>query len=399
MTKDLAREQAVGSATGGDANARTTQAYEASTENLHREIAAAFTAAGWPVEIEHNRDADGDLHLFPGPTSLTIGCELSALPDSNPQDPDHADLSEPPTVWVTAPAFTEHGPEPVAFEITAHAIAADDVVERTARELAAGRAGAIAALVDDAACPICSDAYPSQHLLQPTVTVELLVCPACAFDGDLVPDAYPEYLACQFDRLFFKDLAAPAGWSGAAALLAYASGPKLGARLNQAYREAGQAYDVPLRHWDDPGQLWIWLPTAKRPQALAHLGPGASLETVAAAIDRAHPGLHDTFRARLNDELEHDPEEPGEQPDYLVPGLWNAVIAYACSFAAQAEERPARRAPWHVSASFDETVLADHFDQLGSTLATDDLSVIFTLRTGIDVIRDALGWGSSGSRD
>ena len=108
-----------------------------------------------------------------------------------------------------------------------------DFVRRAGQELAAGRARAIAAQRDDAECGICGDAYPARHLLDPTASSDLQVCVSCCFDGDLLPRALPENLIYRLDRLFFEDLALPAGASAVAALLACAAGPGLTSRLQR----------------------------------------------------------------------------------------------------------------------------------------------------------------------
>ncbi len=103
----------------------------------------------------------------------------------------------------------------------------------------------------------------------------------------------------------------------------------------------GRVPEVPLPHWDDPGLLWIWLPPTGRPQALARFGAGASLRAVVEAVQQAHPALHGRFRRRLDEDLEDDPEDPRPRPDYLVPQLWDAVIAYAVTFMTQTQNAPA----------------------------------------------------------
>ncbi|WP_225634658.1 hypothetical protein [Streptomyces solaniscabiei] len=73
--------------------------------------------------------------------------------------------------------------------------------------------------------------------------------------------------------------------------------------------------------------------------------------------------------------------------------LWPAVIAYAITLAAQEQERPGHRPPWHVlSDSFERGTLAGCFRQLGSSLDAQDLSVCFTLEVGLPVVAEALGF-------
>lgn len=392
MTKDRARKMAVRAAAAGGGHARAARLHAGSTAQLHLDLARAFRAAGWPVEVEKNLLERGRRIMFPGPAHLEISRGFSSDPDFDPDDPDQADQDEPPTISCTAPPAPDFDrPTYVDFEVTAAGISADELVRRTAEQVAAGRARALAELVNDAECAICGDAYPRRHLLDATAARDLSLCPACVFDGDLMTRALPEQLAYQFDSLAFGDLGVAAGWSAVAALLACAAGPNLASRLERAWRR--RVFEIPLRHWNDPGELWIWLPPARRPDALAHFGPGASLRAVADAVDRAHPGIRDTFRRRLADELEYDPDEPRERTDYLVPQLWDAVIAYAVTFMTMAVERPGQRAAWHVDQSFDEAVLSDHFERLGSVLdPTGDLSVVFTLGTGVSVVAEELGW-------
>lgn len=95
----------------------------------------------------------------------------------------------------------------------------------------------------------------------------------------------------------------------------------------------------------------------------------------------------------FNEPHQHDAHDSRERTDYLVPQLWDAVIAYAVTFMTMAVERPGQRAAWHVDQSFDEAVLSDHFDRLGSVLdPSGDLSVVFTLGTGVSVVAEELGW-------
>lgn len=112
----------------------------------------------------------------------------------------------------------------------------DDLVAALADLLVDGLAEALRTAADDAACSICGDRYPTQHLLAPTGAGRVAVCPACVFDGDLLHARSTAALAGQLDRLLATDLAAPAGRSAVAALLATAARPGLGDRAGGRQR-------------------------------------------------------------------------------------------------------------------------------------------------------------------
>jgi hypothetical protein len=262
---------------------------------------------------------------------------------------------------------------------------ADDLVAALADLLVDGRAEALRAAADDAACSICGDRYPTEHLLAPTGTERVAVCPACVFDGDLLHAGSTAALAGQLDWLLATDLAAPAGWSAVAALLATAAKPGLDRRLQAEWRQAGVVM-LPSWWWSSPGDIWIWLPPASiRPHPLDGFGPGAGLAAIVRAVDSAHPHLRQQVRDRLREaHAEAGVEEPA---DGFAEAIWPAVLAYVVAFTTQAVERPAHRAPLeHVGDSF--ATFTDHLRQLGSSL--DDLNIELTLCAGLEVVGEAL---------
>jgi hypothetical protein len=359
---------------------------------LHTDLVAALRRAGWPVEAERRPDF-GEYYSYPGPAWLAVGRRdqfRSLAGDEDPDDALSVDLTRPPQIQVTAPQLattdgflvqaTLEGDRPV-----------DELVAAFAGLLADGRAEAVRTAPDDGACLICGDRYPSEHLLTPTKGERLAVCPACVFDGDLVRAGFTAALTGQLDRLLATDLAAPAGWSAVAALLACAARPRLGDRLQDEWRRYG-VVTFPSWWWSTPGDIWIWLPPASsRPRALKRFGLGARLEAVVEAIDTAHPDL----RQQVRDELHIVHAEAGVEDgsDGFVEAIWPAVLAYVVAFTTQAAERPAHRAPLeHVVYSFD--TFADHLGQLGSSL--DDLDIQSTLGAGLEVAAAALGLGGPG---
>jgi hypothetical protein len=348
---------------------------------LHADLVAAFRQAGWPVEAETFPEF-AEYRAYPGPARLTVGRwdQLSSLSgDEDPDDPS-LDLTRPARVEMTAPLLAVEGVE-VSAAVQGDR-PAEELVAGLGGVLADGRANAVRAAVDDSACPICSDPYPRAHLVSPTVAGDLAVCPACVFDGDLLPRGLPARLTYQLSRLFGEDLAAPAGWSAVAALLACAARPGLGERLEGKWRHEGGVLDVPAWWWSTPGDIWIWLPPrACRPHVLRHFGPGARLGAVVQAVDAAHPDLRQRVRARQREFwLEASGDEDQTAPDQLVEAVWPAVVAYAVAFTTQAAERLRRRAPLeHVGYSFETFTLKDHLDQLGSSLDVDDVASTLTI--------------------
>jgi len=404
MVRDRARKQAVRAAQGADAYARVQRqtGRRFSVAQVNADLLAAFEDAGWPVSAGAERADGGMWSSYPGPSWVLLSrrgfAHAEGREDFDPDDPGQADLSVAPTVTFNAPAAVGLAGEFVSVEVPGDQAPAR-VVEQVSRHLAQARAKAVAAAGSDAQCALCGEDYPAAYLLRPSVADELAVCPACAFDGDLMVGAFPQRLAYEFDRLAFEDLGAPSGWAAVAALLACAAGPGLEVLLEESWEGV---LEVPLGHWADPGSLWIWLPPSDRPAALQGLGPGASLRAVTAAVQGAHPDLREAFRRRLAEDLEQDEEPaPGTAPhDYLVEQLWPAVIAYAVAFGTDGIERFGQSPPVvDLSDCFEEGVLADHFAQLRSALRPDhDLDVIFTLGVGIRVVAEALGWATDWPR-
>ncbi len=364
-------------------------------QRLHTDLVAALRRSGWPVEAERRPDF-GEYHSYPGPAWLAVGRSdqfSSLVDDEDPDDELQVDLTHPPQVRVTVPQLetadgfqvqaTLEGDRPV-----------EELVAVVAGLLAEGRATALLAASDDAACLICGDHYPSEHLLAPAEGDRLAVCPACVFDGDLVRAGCTAALTGQLDRLCATDLAAPAGWTAVAALLATAAGPGLGKRLEAEWRRYS-VMTLPSWWWSRPGDIWIWLPPASsRPHALQRLGPGARLEAVVQAFDAAHPDA----RQRVRDQLREVRAEAGAEagPDGFVEAIWPAVLAYVVAFTTQAVERPAHRALLeHVVYSFE--TFADHLGQLDSSMDHTDIEL--TLDVGLEVVAAALGLGRTGAGD
>jgi hypothetical protein len=137
-------------------------------------------------------------------------------------------------------------------------------------------------------CGICGDRDPEQALFRPTAAL-IPVCPCCVFDGDLLR-ADPVWLAYRIDRAATRSVALPAGWAAVQILSCCLAGPTLPQRLQAVWRDNGTLFE-PADGWFDPARVWMWLPPGPtRPAALAHLGCGASLAAITAAIERSHPG-------------------------------------------------------------------------------------------------------------
>ncbi|ARZ72601.1 hypothetical protein SMD11_7025 [Streptomyces albireticuli] len=178
--------------------------------------------------------------------------------EADPDDPDHYDLTTVPELTFITPRIPINSGEAMVLALPGTTPPAD-IVSKVREELACTRAAKVRELVNDAECSLCGDRYPAAHLLPATESDRLLLCPFCVFDGDIL-GGHPLRLAYLIDELTDEDVAAPAGWAAVTALLACAAGPGFRERL-----EDGDALRVPLPHWFDPGQVWVWLPPADLP--------------------------------------------------------------------------------------------------------------------------------------
>ncbi|MET8428781.1 hypothetical protein [Nocardia sp. NPDC004860] len=192
--------------------------------DLRDRLAAGLVAAGCPVEVEHNPQ-DAGLRIYAGPATISVERQNSLTiftGDEHPDDPDVFDLTMPLAVLVWAPLVGEYSEElKRVFGVDGHEIAADRTVAAIITEIdcvvGQARQRDLADLSADTECGICGDQYPAVGLFNPT-KAEISVCPCCAFDGDLL-GASPERLAFEIDKAVCGNLAVPAGWAGAQALL------------------------------------------------------------------------------------------------------------------------------------------------------------------------------------
>ncbi|MEU9761844.1 hypothetical protein AB0D98_19275 [Streptomyces sp. NPDC047987] len=360
------------------------------TEHLQQRMLTAFRAAHWPVEADGAAEC-GQWTGWPGPVRSSLARTRGPLPRAIPEDPDdpgHNDLTQDPEWTFIAPRIMDLEPEAMVLTLPGSTPAVE-LVQQVSAAFAAARAAHIAKLSDRRACEVCADPYSADHLLTVTEAARPQVCPACAFSNELV-DLHPLQLAADLDRLFYQDITLPAGWTAVAALLACAGGQ---AFLDRLRGDDGRR--LAADHWADAGRLWIPLPPAARPAALAGFGPGASLAAVVEAVDRAHPQLTGQVRnligAELNAELE-DGEDAYDPDDYFVARMWPAVVAYAVCLGTQAQERHRQRPPWHAVDRFAIDSLEDAFEQVGSDLSGADPGVYWTLTLGVKVVAGALGW-------
>ncbi|MFE5974310.1 hypothetical protein ACFQ64_19375 [Streptomyces sp. NPDC056460] len=393
MTRNRKKKLAIRAEADGSSHARAARMHtppptEILAQDVQTALIGAFRGAGWPVESE-NFPEGGTWSGWLGPVSSSLSRPGAYDLMADPDDPYHHDLTVVPEVCFISPRIPINSGEKMVVRLPG-TTAGPDLVAKVSKELGRARGSETAKLVNDSACALCGDRYPAAHLLPATDSDRLLLCPWCVFDGDIL-DVHPLRLAFAIDELTSEDMAAPAGWSAVAALLACAGGGALGDRMNEA-----SSFSVALPHWNDPGRLWVWLPASGLPPALEHLRPGTSLSTLVAAVEQAYPDLRDRFRTELAaalDEDEEDEDAGAGREDYLVEELWPAAIVYAVTAAAQALERPAGTSPWHLlSDGFEEGNLADCFEEIGSTLDGHSLGTTFTLSIGVPVIARALGW-------
>ncbi|GGU40824.1 hypothetical protein [Streptomyces violascens] len=390
MTRNRKKKLAVRAEANGTGHARAARVHtsppkEILTADVQTRLIGAFAAAGWPVESDGFPEF-GTWTGWLGPVGSTLRRSREWGSEAHPDDPDHNDLTVVPELTFITPKIP-HTREAMVLELPGTTPDAE-IVATVCDELGRARAAEVGKLVNKAACSLCGDRYPAGHLLPPTQSDKLLLCPFCVFDGDIL-GSHPLRLAFAIDELTDKDVAAPAGWSAVTALLACAGGRDFGERLS----EAGGLRAV-LPHWSDPDQVWVWLPPGDLPPVLERLRPGTSLATLVAAVEGAHPDLRDRFRAHVAETLEEDEEDDagGGVRDYLVEELWPAAICYAVTATTQIQERPKGASPWNLlEDGFEEGNLADNFRQIGSTLDADSLGPVFTLSIGVPFIAEVLG--------
>ncbi|MEU7195524.1 hypothetical protein AB0B04_18630 [Streptomyces xinghaiensis] len=352
------------------------------TADVQTNLIRAFTAAGWPVESDRFPEG-GQWTGWLGPVWSLLSRPGEATTQAHPDDPDHYDLTGVPELCFITPKIPINTGEAMVLKLPG-TTSGTELVRTVSAELARARAAELGKLVSDTECSLCGDSYPSAHLLPPTESDRLLVCPFCVFDGDIL-GGHPLDLAYAIDELTGEDVAAPAGWSAVTALLACAGRGTLRDRLENA-----SFLSLPLPHWSDPDLVWVWLPPGDLPPVLAPLSPGTSLGTLVKTVERAFPDLRARYRARVADLLEDDGSKDSQ--DYLVEALWPAVICYAVTAATQARERPTGRSPWHLlDDGFEEGTLAEHFGRIGSTLDAHSLGPVFTLSIGVPLMAEALG--------
>ncbi|MFJ4679085.1 hypothetical protein [Kitasatospora sp. NPDC088783] len=388
MTSNRKKKLAVRAEAAGGSHARAARLHTPGpgvvlTADVQRQLIDAFAAAGWPVESDGFPDG-GTWTGWLGPVWSLLQRPGRGDTEADPDDPDHYDLTTVPELTFITPRIPLRTGEAMVVTLPATTSGAR-LVRAVSEELARARAAAVGCLVQDTECSLCGDPYPKAHLLPATGNDRLLLCPFCVFDGDIL-GADPLFLAYLIDELSSQDAAVPAGWAAVTALLACAAGPDLRERL-----ESVETLAVPLPHWFDPGQVWVWLPPGNLPAALQPLSPGTSLAKLVDAVERDHPDLRERFRARLADILEDEEDDEEGAPDYLVEELLPAAICYAVTAATQAAERPRGHSPWHLlSDGFEEGNLADCFEEIGSILDTDPLGPAFTLSVGVPLIAELL---------
>ncbi|MBW4722373.1 hypothetical protein [Saccharothrix obliqua] len=382
--------------------ARALRAIEAqgqlSASRLQAELAEVFRVAGWPVEVEPNPEAGG-LRLYAGPATLQVGraaqSHRARRGDEHPDDPSVFDLDSPLEVALWAPLtadVVDHLGRVAGIdgEILPSGLSALDLLKQVDTAVAAARARDLADTPTDDECMVCGDAYHSSALLPSTSSKEIMVCPCCVFDGDLL-NPYPARLALHLDRTRDEDLALPAGWAAVGTLVACLAGPGFGDRLRRMWWDNGATF-LPYTHWNTPSDMWIWLPPADlRPPVLAGFGCGARLGSIIAHFDHVHPNLRETYRALERDELVVEEYADDEPYTWLVPEetlerVWPAAVAFAIALTTQQRERPNHRDPWHVLYSFES--VGDWLQALDSDL--ESFHVQEVLGTGIHLVRDLL---------
>lgn len=320
-----------------EVSAPANQTPPANSAEWLRSILQPLEQLGWPASP---LDRDSGRYLAHcGPVVLDVSRDVehvdSAEPDADPDDPRWADRP----LYLGAMAPHEAYEDDFGSGARAGAEPPAAIAVRLDAELAAARWSRVKGVEPESttSCPICGDRYPEQHLLANSPEAEPC-CPACTWDQDQRYKADLPYLAVQIDRLFYFDLAVPAGWAAVAAVIALSCGANLGRRLERELRRR-RGFPVVMPWWDQPmDSSWIWLPPkASRHPAFAGLGAGASLAAITAALERHDPALRSRARQLCR-----------EAEVRWRPSLWPAAVAYAVAFTTQSVERDRHRKPVHV---------------------------------------------------
>lgn len=302
-----------------------------STEAWLTAIMDHLHALGWPAAA--CEPCDDRWRADYGPVALEARCD----------DGDPRGSKAPARLIVVTP------PAPDGVHLGIKAFAGDESPKRIAvrvdAELAAARGRCVQGVETNSTtpCPICADRYPAHHLLA-TSPEGTPVCSACAWDGDNQWRADLPYLAAQIDELLNQDLAAPAGWSAVAAVLALTCGANLGRRLQRELDRRGEG-QIATPRWDEPlDRSWLWLaPRERRHAAFAGLGAAASVAAITEALERYDPTLPQRARRVCQQEQVR-----------WRPALWPAACAYALAFTTQSLERDRHRKPVHLVDSLSD---------------------------------------------
>lgn len=312
-------------------------------------LVAEFRLLGWGAGHHEPEVECFGLTVYTGPVaglSLSVGrADDDGSEERDPDDPDQSDLAKPLYLTSMCPS----GNATVEDFEDGLADCSTEAVRVTARrmdsKLAKTRLRRVRGAEEHSTtpCPICGDRYPEHHLLKNSPSA-VPVCPACIFDGDQAYRTDLPYLAVELDRLLNDDLAAPAGWDAAAAVLALTCGANLGNRLDRELKKRG-GWPFVMERWGEPlTRSWIWLPPpAHRHKAFKHLGAGATLAALVDAVDRHAPTARAAAKALCR--------ESGVR---WRDALWPAAIAFAVAFTTQGYERDRHRTPFHVVHSLSD---------------------------------------------
>lgn len=278
--------------------------------DLSARIDRHLSRLGWTDAGNQTRSPSlGDMESwdwFPGPAHVLVGRDRGWFDGSgDPDDPDDYDISQVPTVTLMFPPIQSNfDPGFTDAEIAGNQAA--EQIAATIRDLVdAGRRRGLEALRIDAECTICGSQYDARHLFPMD---HYRLCPTCVYDMDVGPTLHPAEFMCFYDQLWMSDSAMPNALAPLAVLFAtlcHHAGPDTAEKV---FKDVGaRDFMVPLEHWADPADIWIWIPHGVAlPDALEMYRPGARLGTILDALKGHNPQL----RAAIVADMAADREVP-----------------------------------------------------------------------------------------
>lgn len=321
-----------------------------SCETLAHQIWGHLLRRGWatpstehPLSGPYLGDAD-EWEVPLGPVHLTLGRDRGFVDGlGDPDDPNDYDLTQTPEVTVMFPwlqsikapiageHFTDHG----FSDLNISGAQSPSRIAEQIRDLVfEGRRKGLAGLDRNTACTVCRDRWDRRHLVN---FEEHSLCPMCLYDQDVWGTIHPGEFVLLHDYYYMRDSAIPSEWGPHAVLIALLNQRAGRSRheLVDSLEDKPDFGELALEHWDDPMDLWLWLPQDPRlPDYLNALRGAGRLGAVLNAIDVNHPDLRTVFAEKVWGEWtaeddEAQPRDAAEKAAFLSQAhyAWPLLVA------------------------------------------------------------------------